>query len=116
MGLAERDRTGQTCSRIATGIVRLYARLYGKGPTNAKARIVDDAVICVLRGGVTPVERTLIERGDADAARRIRESLHDATSSRMQAVVEEATRREVTAHVSQTHVDPDVAVELFSLG
>ena len=90
-----------------------YARLYGKGPTQAKAQMVPDAVICILRNEFTRVERSLIEGGNIDAGRRVRESMHKATSDEFRAVVEEATGRAVIAHMTQIHANPDVAVELF---
>ena len=115
-GLCERDQTGPICAEIVTGLVQRYARLYGKGPTRAKARIVPDAVICVLADEFTPVERSLIEGGDIDAVRSVRGSLHAATTHDFRSVVEEATGREVVAHMSQIHANPDVAVELFFFG
>jgi uncharacterized protein YbcI len=58
---------GEVMARISTGLVRLHSRYYGKGPTKAKTHLVNDTVICILRGGFTTVERTLIDQGNSDA-------------------------------------------------
>jgi hypothetical protein len=61
------------------------------------------------------VEETLIDRGEASAVEGFRRTFQDAMESQFVDVVEEATGREVTAYMSQVHVDPNVAVELFLL-
>jgi Na+-translocating membrane potential-generating system (MpsC) len=55
--------TGERLASISTGLVQLHSRYYGKGPTKAKTHLVNDTVICMLRGGFTRVEETLIEEG-----------------------------------------------------
>ena len=45
-------------AQISTGLVQLHSRYYGKGPTKAKTHLVNDTVVCILRGGFTTVERT----------------------------------------------------------
>jgi uncharacterized protein YbcI len=49
-------------AEISTGLVSLHRKYYGKGPTKAKSYLVNDSV-CMLRGGFTTVERTLIDDG-----------------------------------------------------
>jgi uncharacterized protein YbcI len=102
-------------ARISTGLVRLHSRYYGKGPTKAKTHLVNDTVICILRGGFTTVERTLIDEGNADAVYTIRRSFQQAMEEQFTRVVEEATARTVTAYMSQIHTDPDLAIEIFTL-
>lgn len=106
---------GEVLARISTGLVRLHSRYYGKGPTKAKTHLVNDTVICILRGGFTTVERTLIEDGDVDAVYDIRRSFQRAMEDPFKTVVEQATGRKVIAYMSQVHADPDLAVELFVL-
>jgi uncharacterized protein YbcI len=106
---------GEVLARISTGLVQLHSRYYGKGPTKAKTHLVNDTVICILRGGFTTVERTLIEDGDVDAVYDIRRSFQRAMEDPFKTVVEEATGRKVIAYMSQIHADPDLAVELFVL-
>jgi uncharacterized protein YbcI len=81
----------------------------------AKTFLVDDTVLCILEGGFTVVERTLIEVGRAPAVHEIRTSFQAAMRDQFTEVVESALGRRVRAYMSQVHTDPDVAVELFLL-
>jgi uncharacterized protein YbcI len=106
---------GEVLASISTGLVGLHSRYYGKGPTKAKTYLVDDTVICILRGGFTTVERTLIDEGRVDTVYEIRRSFQQAMEEQFTTVVEEATDRKVIAYMSQIHQDPDLAVEIFVL-
>lgn len=96
-------------------MVSLHRRFYGKGPTQAKTYVVNDTVICLLEGGFTTVERTLIDEQDVDAVLQVRRSFQRAMEQHFTEVVEEALGRRVVAYMSQIHADPDLAVELFVL-
>ena len=106
---------GQVLAEISNAMVRLYREHFGKGPTGAKTYVLDELVICVLRDGLTTVEKTLFERGRGDAVREMRVAFQDAVADRFTGVVEELTRRKVLAFMSQAHVDPDLAIEVFLL-
>jgi uncharacterized protein YbcI len=106
---------GEVLASISTGLVRLHSRYYGKGPTKAKTYLVDDTVICILRGGFTTVERTLIDDGNVEAVYQIRRSFQQAMEGHFTAIVEAAMGRKVIANMSQIHKDPDLAVEIFVL-
>jgi uncharacterized protein YbcI len=81
----------------------------------ALRRRIDDTVICILEGGFTTVERTLIDEKDVDAVLQVRRSFQRAMERQFMAVIEEALGRKVIAYMSQIHADPDLAVELFML-
>ena len=106
---------GELLASISTGLVRLHSRYYGKGPTKAKTYLVNDTVVCILRGGFTTVERTLIDEGNVDAVYEIRRSFQQAMEDHFRTVVEGAMNRKVIAYMSQIHQDPDLAVEIFVL-
>ena len=72
-------------------------------------------MICLLEGGFTTVERTLIADGDSEAVHHIRRSFQTAMEKPFKEVVEGATDRRVLAYMSQIHTSPDIAVELFVL-
>lgn len=102
-------------AQISTGLVQLHSRYYGKGPTKAKTHIVNDTVVCLLRGGFTTVERTLLDTGEIESVYQMRRSFQQAMEEDFRRVVEEATGRKTIAYMSSIHVDPDLAVELFVL-
>jgi uncharacterized protein YbcI len=106
---------GEMASAISTGLVQLHRQYYGKGPTKAKTYFVNDTVICLLEGGFTTVERTLIDDGQSDAVYEIRRSFQKAMETQFTEVVQNATDRKVIAYMSQIHENPDIAVELFVL-
>jgi uncharacterized protein YbcI len=105
----------ESAAAISRELVSLHKQFYGRGPVRAKTFLVNDTVLCILEGGFTVVERTLIEVGRAPAVHDIRTSFQAAMRDQFTAVVESALGRRVRAYMSQVHTDPDVAVELFLL-
>ena len=77
--------------------------------------MVNDTVICILKGGFTTVERTMIDEGKADAVYQMRRGFQEVMEDQFTGVVEGATGRKVIAYMSQIHQDPDMAIELFVL-
>lgn len=104
-----------TASEISREIVRLHARLFGRGPTRAKTFLYDDFALCILEDVLTRAEKTLVEAGKTDQVHATRRAFQDAVRDEFIAVVETATDRTVRAFVSQIHVDPELAAELFLL-
>jgi uncharacterized protein YbcI len=111
----EATRHGEALAEITSALVSLHKEFYGKGPVKAKSFLVDDTVICVLEGGFTIVERTLIDAGEEAAVHNIRNRFQSVMKSQFSGVVEETLGREVRAYMSHVHTDPDVAVEMFML-
>ena len=110
-----RETHGEAAATISRELVSLHKQFYGKGPVKAKTFLVDDTVLCMLEGGFTVVERTLIEAGRAAAVHEVRTSFQAAMGDRFTEVVERALGRKVRAYMSHVHTDPDVAAELFML-
>jgi uncharacterized protein YbcI len=106
---------GVELAEVTKGMISLHRRFYGKGPTKAKTYAVNDTVICVLEGGFTTVERTLINDGNVQAVLDIRRSFQSTMEGQFTEVVEGSLGRRVIAYMSQIHADPDLAVELFVL-
>jgi uncharacterized protein YbcI len=113
------DEAGPHSAALATissGLVQLHERYYGGGPTNAKTYAIDDAVIVTrFSGGLTTMEKTLIDDGQGSAADGIRSSCQSAVDEDFKSVVERATGRKVAAYMSAVHRHPEVGVELFVL-
>src|SRR4051794_35078520 len=107
--------SGVELSAITVAMVQLHRRYYGKGPTEAKTYAVNDTILCMLRGGFTTVERTLMDDGKVDEVEGIRRSFQNTMKERFVEVVESTLGRDVIGYMSQIHTDPDVAIELFPL-
>jgi uncharacterized protein YbcI len=106
---------GKLLEEISNGIVGLYREGFGRGPTGAKTYVMDDLVLCVLRDGLTPVERTLRDQGQGEFVREMRVKFQDAVEDQMRGMVEELTGRSVVAFLSQATVDPELMIEIFFL-
>ena len=112
---------GQNVSRpalteISNTAVALHREHFGRGPGAAKTHVTDNLVVCILTDVFTPVERTLIDAGQEERVRDTRAAHRAATESIYKARMEAVLGRQVEAHLSSVHVDPDVAVDVFVLG
>ena len=96
-------------------MVALLKEYYGRGPTQAKTYYQDDLVVCLLRGGFTRVEQTLLEGGRGHAVIQQRMEFQEVMRDRFMAVVEHATGRHVIGFMSGNQQDPDMICEVFVL-
>lgn len=108
--------TGDVLTAISDGLVALLKEYYGRGPTRAKSYYQDDLVVCLLRGGFTRVERTLMEGGREDSVIQQRMDFQDLMRQRFEKVIEDATGRRVIGFMSGNQQDPDLMCEVFILG
>ena len=63
---------GSLRTALANAMVRLKKQYYGKGPTAAKAWILDDYVFVAMEGGLTRNEETLLADGKEVVVRSYR--------------------------------------------
>lgn len=106
---------GDVLTAISDGIVALLKEFYGRGPTRAKSYYEDDLVVCLLRGGFSRVEQTLLEGGRSSSVIQQRMDFQDVMRHRFQDVVETATGRRVIGFMSGNQQDPDIMCEVFIL-
>jgi uncharacterized protein YbcI len=106
---------GSLRSALANAIAGVMKQYYGKGPTAAKAWILDDYVFVALEGGLTRNEESLIADGKEDAVRAYRLAFQETMSDLMMGAVAELTGREVLTYHSQVVFHPMRAFEIFVL-
>jgi uncharacterized protein YbcI len=106
---------GDVRTAISDGLVALIKEYYGRGPEQAKTYVNDDLVVCLLRGGFTPVEQTLRHGGYGDEVIRQRMAFQEVMRGRFEHVVEQATGRRVVGFMSGNQQDPDMICEVFVL-
>ena len=106
---------GDVRTAISDGLVALIKEYYGRGPDRTKTYVMDDLVVCLLRGGFTRVEQTLFQAGHADDVIRQRMAFQDVMRDRFEEVVETATGRKVIGFMSGNQQDPDMICEVFVL-
>ena len=96
-------------------MVVLLKEFYGRGPTRAKTYYEDDLVVCLLRGGYSRVEQTLLEGGRGGSVIQQRMEFQELMRERFVAVIEDATDRRVIGFMSGNQQDPDIMCEVFIL-
>ena len=106
---------GDVLTAISDGLVALLKEFYGRGPTRAKSYFQDDLVVCVLRGGFSRVEETLLDGGRGDAVIQQRMEFQDVMRQRFESVIEDATGRRVIGFMSGNQQGPDMMCEVFIL-
>ena len=113
---AQGEPHGDVLSKVSEGMVALLKEFYGRGPTQAKSYFQDDLVVCVLRGGFSRVEQTLLDGGRGAAVIQQRMEFQELMRDRFTSVVEEATGRNVVGFMSGNQQHPDLMCEVFVLG
>jgi uncharacterized protein YbcI len=114
MSIEHGDQSRQAIA-VSNAITRLHRENYGRGATRTRTVIDGEYVIAFLEDIYTPGERTLIEAGEIATVRGTRDAFQLAMRGRFSKAVEEIMGRKVTAFMSQVHVDPDLAAEIFVL-
>jgi len=111
----QQSQRGEILTAISDGLVALLKEHYGRGPTSAKTYYEDDLVVCLLRGGFTRVEKTLLEGGRGQEVAQQRMAFQDLMRERFEGVVERATGRRVIGCMSGSQQDLDMLCEVFIL-
>jgi uncharacterized protein YbcI len=106
---------GSKRADLANAMVGMKKQYYGRGPTAAKAWILDDYVFVAMEGGLTRNEETLLEDGKEDLVRRYRLSFQETMSETTMAAVAEIMGRRVLTYHSQIMFGPTRAFEIFVL-
>ena len=100
---------------ISTAAVQLLHEYTGRGLTKAKTVIKNDLVTVLLADTLTKGERKLVDHGRSDRVLQLRHDYQLTMRDDLVAVVERQLDRKVIAFMSQNHIDPDLAVEVFVL-
>lgn len=106
---------GDVLTAISDGMVALLKEFYGRGPTRAKSYYEDDLVVCVLRGGFSRVEETLLAGGRGHAVIQQRMEFQEVMRERFAKVIEDAAGKRVIGFMSGNQQDPDLMCEVFIL-
>jgi len=104
---------GELLAAISTKVVKLLREHYGRGPMKAKTYVLDDLIVCVLRDGHTTIEQTMMESGEEQQVLDMRRNFQRMMAADYKGIIEDLTGRKVVAFLSQTHVDPDITLEVF---
>jgi uncharacterized protein YbcI len=109
------SENGTVAADISRGAVQLLRGYTGRGPTKARTVISNDTVAIVLGDTLTPGEHRLVAAGDQAHVRHTRDMLQRLMRDDFVELVEKLSGRTVEAFLSDSHIDPDYAVEFFLL-
>jgi uncharacterized protein YbcI len=107
--------SGEQLAAITREMVRIKSQHYGRGATEAKSYQCDNFLFCVLKGGMTVVERDLLAHGDEALVREVRLRFQENNADTFRDAVERIARRRVLTYQSQILFEPDYTVEMFVL-
>lgn len=117
MSISEPGLTGrQQLTAISTSMAGLQREHYGRGPTRVDAYAIEDMIFVVVRvEDPTPLEKTMMERGEPENVVALRGEFDRIMATRYRQTIENVSGSNVVALLSQAHVDPDIIVEAFFL-
>ena len=114
-GQLPHEPDGSVRAALANAMVGMKKEHYGRGPTGAKAWILDDYVFVALEGGLTRNEETLLEAGQEALVREYRLAFQEAMTKTATAAVAEIVGRRVLTYHSQIVFGPTRTFEIFVL-
>ena len=106
---------GELAVAVSNAVVGELARTTGRGPTQAKTTFGANAVFVVLQDTLTRGERTLVRAGESNAVLDLRRRWQNVMRAECSRRIEELIGRKVIGFMSDNHIDPDIAVEVFIL-
>ena len=111
----EAERGPTINAQISNAMVGLKKEFYGRGPTKAKTYVNDNYVFCILEGGLTRNEETLLAAGEEKLVREYRLRFQEVMAGPTTEAIERITGRKVVGYHSQIVFDPEFGFELFVL-
>jgi uncharacterized protein YbcI len=106
---------GALAAAISNTVVQALARTTGRGPTKAKTTLGQNGVFVVLQDTMTKGERSLADAGEGQVVLDVRRKWQSVMQVDVSREIEELTGRKVVGFMSDNHIDPDLAVEVFVL-
>ncbi len=101
---------------VTDAMVAFHERYHHRAPVTAKTTLLEeDLLACVMGGVYTEVEKTMIELQRSPIVKDTRSAFQQAMQHRFVEAVERLSGRRVSTFVSNSHVGPDLEIELFFL-
>jgi uncharacterized protein YbcI len=102
--------------RLATAVVQWYRDRFGRGPTEAKAYILDGYAVVILGSVQTEVERSLVEGGETESVELLRRRVRQVFADELRGIVERLVGTKVVATLGDHNAVANMTVLLFVLG
>ena len=111
----EHPVSGSKAAAISNHVVRMMSEYTGRGPTKARTNFGDNLVTVLLQDTLTKGERSLVGDGREAMVLDMRKAFQGTMRTELVKGVEGILGRTVIAFMSDNHIDPDVAIEVFVL-
>ncbi len=112
---AEQLSGGELNAAITREVVRIHTAAIGRGPKKSYSFHNGDTLVTVLLEVLTRAEQNLVAYDEGEAVLAMRQLSQRAMAAEMKAAVARLTGRKVLAFMSDNHLDPDMAVQVFIL-
>ena len=111
----EQSGHAQQAAAAGNAITRLHRDHYGRGASTTRVVYQRNFLTVYLEDIYTTAERTLIDAGGFEVVKNTRQAFQMTMRKPFKEAVEHATGRKVIAFMSQVHINPDIAAEIFVL-
>jgi uncharacterized protein YbcI len=101
--------------QISNAIGHLHKELVGRGPSKIRTYLDDDLVVCLLEGGFTQAEQTLLRHSGDELVIEMRLRLQAAMRTGITETVQSITGRTVRSFMSANDPARDLQVEVLVL-
>jgi uncharacterized protein YbcI len=106
---------GELNAAITREVVRIHTAAIGRGPRKSYSFHSSDTLITIMLGVLTRAEQNLVSYDEGEAVLAMRRLSQRAMAEELKAAVAQLTGRKVLAFMSDNHLDPDMAVQVFIL-
>ena len=114
-GVSQEEAVRDVTSAISDAMASLLSRHTGRGATSTWTTLSRDLIVCVMGDALTKGEKSLVQYGRPEAVLSIRHAYQESMAQEAISLVEDLSGRRVAAFMSNNHIDPDLAVEIFIL-
>lgn len=111
----EHAAEGTRASAISKLVGGLLSDYTGRGPTRVRTHVNEIMVTVLLEDTLTKGERSLVKDGNHELVLANRKAYQRTMRDDLIAGIEEILGRRVRAFMSDNHIEPDLAVEVFVL-
>jgi uncharacterized protein YbcI len=108
-------RGGELNAAVTREVIRVQNESHGRGPRKAFSFHNGNILTTVMEDVLTPAERRLASSGESDAVLNMRSLYQKNMELELKKCVEAVTGCRVLAFMSDNHLDPDMAIEVFVL-
>lgn len=115
MGDSKRLSGGELNAAVTREVVRIHTANLGRGPKKSFSFHNGNVIVTILQDVMTLAERNLSANGEGDAVLAMRQLFQRTMAQELKASVEALSGRTVVAFMSDNHLEPDMAVEVFVL-